>query len=576
MVRLVLLAMLWFVPLWVQAATIIAQLDRNPVAMGDPVVLTFTADGVVNGEPDFAPLQQDFELRGRSQSNSFSMVNGVSRVSTVWELTVYPLKTGTIRIPPIQFGADKSQSLDLQVQDQPTPQTSGGTPDIFIELEAEPKQPFVQQETIITQRMFHITQLQPQASLTHPPIETGKGNIEQIGNTRNTTLMRNGRNYQVIERRYALIPQQSGSLTLGRTVFEGALAESGSNTFDPFGLSGKRIRRFSAPLNLQVQGQPANYTGKQWLPARSITLNAHWQTPPDQLKAGEPVTLTLAIVADGLAAEQLPKLEVQAPAGIKAYTDQPELRNDAGNDGVVGVRQEKWVVVASYNGEYPFPGLKLDWWNSKTGKQETASIEPVKLRVSGGQAAPQASAQPPAAPATQPAAEPLPADKPAAAAAPATLDQAGWLTWMSPSWYMTALLIWVGLTLVWLVWRWWQKFSGKARPAAQTAAASRPDARTVLKRLEQACQQNQPQLAHDALVQWTDVGLGIRPALLSTLREQASPTLRAEIDALNAILYGRSSGGWQGSGLWAAIRGFKPTGQTVAAQGSDLAELYPD
>lgn len=573
MVRLLLLVLVWCVPLWAQAATIIAQLDRNPVALGDPVVLTFTTDGMVNGEPDFAPLQQDFELRGRSQSNSFSMVNGVSSVTTVWEVTLYPRKTGTLRIPSIQFGADSSQSLDLQVQDQPAP-AAGGNPDIFIEVEAEPKQPFVQQETIITQRMFHITPLQPQASLSHPPIETGKGNIQQIGNTRNTTMMHNGRNYQVIERRYALIPQQSGALTLGRTVFEGALAEPGPSTFDPFGLSGKRIRRASEPLTLQVQGQPASYSGKQWLPARSLTLNAHWQTPPDQLKAGEPVTLTLAIVADGLAAEQLPKLDVQAPTGIKAYTDQPELRNDAGNDGVVGVRQEKWVVVAPYNGEYPFPGLTLDWFNTKTGKQETAKVDPVKLVVSGGQAAPSGTS--PQQPASQPSV-PQPEPQPAAAVTDTANKAGSWLSWMSPQWYMTALLLWVVLTIVWLAWRWWQKFRGGAAPAVQPVAASvkKPDAKMALRRLEQACQQNQPQLAHDALVQWADVGLGIHPALLSTLREQGSPALRNEIDALNAILYGRSSGGWQGAGLWAAIRGFKPASSPIS-KGSDLAELYPD
>ncbi len=397
MVRLLLIAWLWFVPLWAQSATIIAQLDRNPVAMGDPVVLTFTTDGMVAGEPDFSPLQQDFEIRGRSQSNSFSMINGVSTVNTTWELNLYPTKSGKLQIPPIQFGADQSQALELQVLDQPPP-SAGGAPDtdIFIELKAEPQQPLVQQQTIITQRLFHVTPLRQQASLSHPAIESGKGNIEQIGNTRNTTIMRNGRNYQVIERRYALIPQQSGALTLGRTTFEGVLAEAGPNTFDPFDMNGKRIRRFSEPLTLQIKGQPASYTGKQWLPANSVTLNAHWQTPADKLKAGEPITLTLAIVADGLAAEQLPKLAVQVPAGIKAYTDQPELRNDAGNDGVIGVRQEKWVVVAPYNGEYEFPGLSVDWWNTATGKQETAQLKPVKMVVTGGQAAPAGATPPPA------------------------------------------------------------------------------------------------------------------------------------------------------------------------------------
>lgn len=578
MVRLLLIALLWFSPLWAQAATIIAQLDRNPVALGDPVVIQFTATGVTSGEPDFSPLQQDFEIRGRSQSTSFSFVNGVSSANTTWELTLLPLKTGAIPIPPIHFGADQSQALDLQVVDQPTPAT-GNTPDIFIELEAEPKQPYVQQETVITQRMYHVSPLQPQASLSHPPVESGKGSIQQIGSTRNTTIMRNGRNYQVIERRYALIPQQSGELTLGRTVFEGILAEPGPSTYDPFGLSGKRIRHFSQPLTLQVQGQPVAYTGKQWLPARSITLNAHWQTPPDKLKAGEPVTLTLAIVADGLAAEQLPKLEVQAPTGIKAYTDQPELRNEAGNSGVIGVRQEKWVVVAPYNGEYEFPGLSVDWWNTASGKQETAKVNPVKLVVTGGQAAP-ANATSQTTATTQPQA----AAKPDTAAGQIeTAGESGWFSWFSWDWYaMALLLIWLGLTVAWLVWRWWKKSGGVLKKAAQIAATvvpgndRKPDAKAVLKKLEQACQQNKPQVAHDALVQWMDVGLGIHPALISSLREQASPSLRAEIDALNAVLYGRSSDGWKGVGLWVSIQGFKPATQGQHKDAAGLAKLYPD
>lgn len=564
MVRLFLVAVLWCLPFWANAA-IIAQLDRNPVALGDPVVLTFTTDSVVSGEPDFAPLERDFDVRGRSQSNSFSMINGVSTISTTWELHLYPRKTGTLQIPSIVFGTDKSQALDVQVQDQPQP-AAGGAPDIFIELEAEPKQPFVQQQTVITQRMFHVTPLAAQASLSHPPIESGKGNIRQIGNTRNTTMMRNGRNYQVIERRYALIPEQSGNLTLGRTTFEGILAEPGPGSFDPFDLNGKHIQRFSEPLTLHIQGQPTGYTGKHWLPASSVSLNAHWQTPADKLKAGEPVTLTLAIVADGLAAEQLPKLDIAVPAGIKAYTDQPELRNDAGNNGVVGVRQEKWVVVAPYNGEYQFPGVSVDWWNTSTGKQETARIEPVKMVVTGGAASPTG-----ATPVPTKSSPTGTTAQPKAAVSPATGTDESWFSWSRFA--AALLLIWAVLSLAWLGWLWWQKISGSPRQAL--AVPRKLDAKAVWKRLELACQQNQPQAAHDALVQWLDVGLNIRPALITSLREQAQPSLRVEIDALNAVLYGRSSSGWKGAALLRALQDFKPT-SVASPKGSGLTTLYPD
>jgi hypothetical protein len=559
MVRLLLLVLFWFSPLWAQAASITAQFDRNPVALGDPVTLTFSANGIVDGEPDFSPLQQNFEIRGNSQSNSFAMINGVSSIQTAWELNLYPRKTGTLTLPPIQFGNDQCQLPALQVLDQAPPTPGGADNDILIEMEVEPKQPYVQQQTLVTQRMLHLAPLEQQATLSHPPIEVGKGDIQQVGETRNTTLMRNGRNYQVIERRYALFPQQSGELTLGRTVFDGILAEPGPNSFDPFGISGKRIRRFSQALTLQVQAQPATYpSSKQWLPAKSVSLNAHWGTPADKLKAGEPVTLTLGIVADGLTAEQLPKLDVQAPAGIKVYTDKPEFHNETNSAGVIGVRQEKWVILAPYNGDYELPAITLGWWNTTTGKQETAQIGAVKMHVSGGQAAPVGSTPPAATTANiqQQAATPA-----LATPAPVTPISNRWTFW---EWLAASLLLVIVLILAWLMWLWWKK-QGISITKRAAALPPQADARAVLRQLEQACRQNQPQAAHNALLQWMDIG---------SLREQASPVLQAELDALNRTLFGRDGEKWTGAALWQAIQTFKPA-TTSTANSSGLEELYP-
>jgi hypothetical protein len=576
MVRFWLLVACWFLPLWVQAATITAEFDRNPVALGDPLILRFTADGVVGAEPDFTPLSKDFEIQGRSQSNSFSMVNGVSSVQTVWELTVFPRVTGNVQVPPIAFGIDQSQPLVLQVLDQPAQNTNADAgaigADIFVELSAEPQQPYVQQQIIVTQRLLHLAPLQPQASLTHPSIEGGKGNIQQLGKTRNTTLMRDGRNYQVIERRYALYPQQSGDLVLGRTTFEGSLA-TGNSQFDPFGVAGPRVRRFSEPFTLKIQTQPAGYTGQHWLPAKSISLNAHWDKPADKLKAGEPNGLTLAIVADGLAAEQLPKLELSIPIGVKAYTDQPEFRNESNAQGIVGVRQEKWVLVAPYNGDYALPELKLDWWNSTTGKQETAMLNAVTLRVSGGEAAPAGqlppASQQPAVSLTEEAA--VPSVKPQALAD--SLLPSNWS--VNKKIIMALLFLWVLLTTAWLYWQWKHRKSATTIAKSENTVLPPRNPKIALQALATACKSNQPQAAHDALVNWIEVGLNLRPALISRLREQASPLLQAEIDALGAALYGRGNGAWQGAGLWKAITTFQPAAQKSAKPTTGLAELYP-
>lgn len=562
-----LIALLWLLPLWGHAATIIAELDRNPVTLGDPVTLRLTAEGVVGAEPDFSVLERDFDVGRRSQSNSFSFVNGVSSVRTTWTLVLYPLKTGTINIPPIAFGNDQSQALDLQVTEEPQ-SASGATPDVFIGLEAEPEQPYVQQQTIIVQRLYHTEPLNS-STLTHPAVESGKGDLRQIGGLHRTQMMHNGRNYNVTERRYALVPQQSGELTIGRTRFDGVIAEPGPNDFDPFGLSGKRTRKLSQPLTLQIRPQPAAFTGRQWLPARSLTLNASWQTPPDQLKAGEPVTLTLGIIADGLAAEQLPGLNIQVPGGIKAYADQPELNNNAGGDGVVGVRQEKWVIVSPYNGEFELPEITLDWWNTQEDRQEIARVDPVTMRFSGGQAAPAGFGEPAPPPA------PVPADATDDEAgdgevADNTASGSGW-NWV---WgVMILLALWAAMSLLWLA----RRRRSTRRRGEQGATARTPLANnTALRRLEKACRQNQPQAAHDALLSWAEAELALHPALVSRLRELATPALRKEIDTLNTSLYARSPRGWQGENLWQAVRDFRARRPERQAEDSGLAAMYPD
>lgn len=564
---LLLLFCLCWLPYTAQAA-VTAELDRNPVGVGETVALTFTSDGIAASSPDFTVLEQDFAVQGSSQSNRIQIINGNSTVQTTWQLELAPRKTGKLTIPAINFGNEQSPVLSVTVSDQPTAHNNVGgmaNDDILVEVEAEPKQSYVQQQVIVTQRLLHIVSLQPQASLTHPSIEAGKGSLLPLGDAKNSTLMRNGRNYHVIERRYALMPQQSGEIRLGATTFEGMVIDAAARR-DPFGISGTPVKRYSQPLTLQVQPQPTTYQGKQWLPAKSITLNAHWQTPPDKLKAGEPATLTLAIVADGLTAEQLPKLDLQAPTGVKAYTDKPELRNETNNNGVIGVRQENWVVVAPYNGHYTLPAMQLEWWNSKTNQTEVAKLEAVNLVVSGGQAAPanasppnQAAAVAPTNPATAPV-NPTPAVKPAASDT----------TW-SWGWIASSLLLLGALMAAsWAVWRWAMKANASVKPAVKAA-----NAKTVWQELEHACLQNQAAAAHSALLQWVDVGWHLQPPTLATLSQQGGAILRAELDSLNNALYGRDGVVWNGTVLLKALQHFKPAVQTTTKE-KGLVELYPD
>ena len=558
----------------VYAATITAEFDRNPVALGDPVNLSFTADDTVE-EPNFAVLEKDFEIRGHSQSNSFNMSNNGINTTTTWELNVVPKTTGTLKVPPIAFGKDYSPALELTVTEQPTANAANGQTtqdEVLVEVEVDNKMPVVQQQVLVTQRLLFLRDFQPQATLTQPEITQGKGTLQQLGKDKSGTLMRNGHNYRLLERRFALIPQQSGELTLGRSRFEGLLIEPGYNRFDPFGMDGKPVQRYSQPITLNVATQPKQFAGAQWLPAKNITLNAHWQTPPDKLKAGEPVTLTLAIMAEGLTAEQLPPLKLDAPAGIKAYTDKPELRNQTNANGVVGVRNENWVILAPYNGSYNLPAINLDWWNINTQKAEQAKIDAVTLVVSGGQNAPAQTQQ--SAPTVNKSAVPNTStpsiNTQSALAHDAEQEQRFSLAKVA----IGLLLVWLLLSGLWIIWLWWRRAKVPMRVSSQASPLPAPTV-NALDKLEQACQQNDAPAAYKALQQWAEANLYLRPALLPQIRQRVDSTFQMELDQLEAAVYGKPESAWQGQGLWQAVQAYQPAYKMRKPKGS-LQELYPE
>ena len=559
------------------AAGVQVQVDRTSVQVGEDFTLTFSTDQPVTANPDFTPLNQDFKVTGTSTSTNVQYINGQMSQQTGWIVSLYANQAGNLQIPSINFGSVSSEPLTIQVLEQQAatdPKSSNKT-DILVELSADPPNPYVQQQIILTQRLLHIVPLLPtRASMSHPELEKGKGLIQQLGNTKTGVVNRNGVRYNMIERRYAVFPQVSGELTIGRTVFQGALDDRRSRQIDPFGLGGQQVRRFSAPLVLKVEPHPQ--IPSTWLPANSLTLNAHWEPVSKTLKAGEPVTLTIAVIADGLMAEQLPALDIKLPMGIKGYANQPEFRNDLGGNSVIGMREEKWVLMGTADGNYVLPEIKVEWWDLKAKKLQTASIEATPLTVTGlGQTKstdPMASA----APTTPASNNPEPASKLLNAAdQPVPSSQATTETtpWLSKHWLLMILAT-LGFLLLaaWVFWLWKRK--PKSMQAVKPAASN---GLNPLKNLQTACQRNDAQAAFQALQAWIREDLKLSPATLTSLRTQADLPLKQALDDLSTVLYASKTHVWDGQDLWQAVQKYQqPSSSLTDAKPAVLAELYPN
>ena len=540
-------------------AAVDVRVDRDPVAIDESFQITFSSSEAIDGAPDFGPLEKDFEILAQNQSNNIQVVNGRVTRSQIWVIEVMPKRTGTLTLPPIRFGAQSTEAQPITVKQLADLPDQKPQDDVFIEVEVSPQTPYVQAEINYTLRVFRAVNLY-NATLSEPNVESAEVILQRLGNDKRYDTHRNGRRYEVIERRYAIFAQRSGPVTISPIRFEAKLG-SGSRFFsDPFDAT-KSIRRHSKAVTLEVQPIPPAYSEDLWLPARRLELNEVWSEDPPQFKVGEPVTRTMAIIANGLLAEQLPELQLDLPEGFKQYPDQPVLENRPSDQGIAGVRQEKIAIIPSQAGDYTLPAMDIAWWNIDTDRIEHARLPERRVTVL---AATDAQETGPAPTTLGPDAEPL-------AVPVETIDAP--IIQSDRIWKWSAIILALGWIMT--VVAWWR--SRRRASKGRQPASTKPTIGPALKALDQACKKGDAQAAKHALLEWSAARRPDNPA--TSLRELADRTvepLKSEIDKLNAHLYSQDQAAWQdGRCLWNDFKQAHNThGQKPSTKTYELEPLY--
>ena len=274
-----------------------ANLDRNQVSLGDTLRLTLSAsDGEDFDDAALQPLLEDFEIIQRSTSSNTSLVNGRLSRSRQMIVELSPRREGALRIPSMDFEGSNTNTLSVTVGPMPDGQ-SDNQPVIF-EAEIDQNNVYVQGQIILTLRVQQAVNLEgrniSELKLDNAFVKP----LEQHSFQRTI----DGRPWLVDEVRYAVFPEQSGTLKIPAQTFSGRLRQGRRSVFD-LGSTGRTLRRTTDPISIKVLPRPAGFTANIWLPSESVTLKETWSTPPDQLRAGESATRTIEILgrikADG-------------------------------------------------------------------------------------------------------------------------------------------------------------------------------------------------------------------------------------------------------------------------------------
>ena len=564
---LVTAAVLALLPGFTKAATITVKTDRNPVVLQESFRLIFEAAGDVDGDPDFSPLEKDFQVLSTSTSTSMSIVNAKITRTKQWQLTVLPLTAGNLVIPAISFGRDKSPQTLLAVITGVAGPSGQVSQDMFLDVKVTPEAAYVQAELIYTVKLYRAVATSNE-TLSEPELDQGSAIIEVLDADRSYDDFFQGRRYAVFERRYGIYPQVSGTLSIKPVRFQAQVSDSSPFSLDPFGARSRTVVRQSEPVQLAVKPVPGNYQGGHWLPAADVKITEEWSKNPFELLPNEPVTRTVTLTAQGLTASQLPEMQQQLPADFKQYPDIPVLENRRSADGITGVRQQKNAIIPARAGNYVLPAISLTWWNTATQTMENAVLPERRVQVAAAEA--EAVIEAPELPAldldTAAPVRTVPDAAQTATAehtAPPGVSIWQWLTCI-------LALTWV-ITLVYIL-----KNRERSRPVTpQTHTGDTSDA---LKALKRACEENDPQRAKVALLRWAGAraNASVTPVTsLGDLERHSSEELAAEIRALSRRLYSRTTEPWRGEPLWQAFLQERKTADKESSPDSgDLEPLF--
>ena len=497
-------------------AEVNVSIDSDPVRVNESFQLVFAIDYAPEQDPDFSVLQQHFTILGNNRSSSISLIDGEYRRGTEWMLQLIPERVGEITIAPIRF--DKERSKPFQIRVRPATLTAVPRDELVLELFADVDAVYVQGQVLLPLRLLSTSDISAYR-FGDVRIDSLDVVIEPLGDERQYQARIDDRRYLVRERQFALFPQQSGRLRV-----EPVMAEA-EVRYDPFQTGGARRIR-SRPLALEVKPIPVDYRAAYWLPATRLELREDWRGDTSALIAGEPVTRSVTLLADGLTAAQLPQLELLAIDGIKQYPEAPGLENGRTHDGIRGRREQIVALIAGAAGVYRVPELRVPWWNLETGRMEVASLPARELTVApaAGVALSQAAA----------GAENL-------AATPATAAAAG-----NRLWQWLSLLLGCGWAAS--VFYWWNH---SRRAASRVTAPTQNEAlQAASHRLYNSCAANDAAAARHALLAWGRVLLAPREIIhLHQLGNVCGDTLMREIEALDRSLYAKDHGAWHGGEL---------------------------
>jgi len=610
-------------------AGVSAYLNQDTFYEGDIITLNIESTINNNAKPDLSVLSKDFNVLGTSTNSQINIFNGKRSFKKTWSIELQPKQKGSLQIPVISVGNEKTQPLSIQVTTLPPEIKAETSKHVFIETSVgiNGNETYVQQQIPYMVKLYFDSSMQS-GEISQPSVENAV--VEELTDGKRYSVIRGGKKFNVVEKHFTISPEKSGKLHIPATTVNGRITlannqatqrhrldntdtlnkffgQFGNDPFfnDPFftdSFGPDFFKRHSAapskPFSIQsksidinVLPVPKSFAGSAWLPAEELSIRDSWALSPPELKVGEPVTRTLVVRAKGLGGSQIPTIDLKKPEGIKIYPGQPTSKTHTDGVTLIGRQYFDVTYIPQKSGKLTIPEIKIDWWNVKTKKQETVTLPAWHLNVAPGVLNDTDSDTQNSSEQESPKAAIEKSSVLSSAQASALKNNqqdknntASDSTSNFWSWKKTALLSLVLITLIVVFYG--AKHYQKSRAPQAKQKNKYADIKTLKREALQACDNNNKQAAAKALLklaqaQWNNDNI----QSLGTLISHFGSFSEKEVDAIKELeesLYSptaQNSQQWKGDTLKAVIKAILENSLTDKTSSTDkatvLKPLYP-
>ena len=352
-----------------------ATISADVVSEFESVTLTVTDRNRDSGDPDFSTLETDFEISQVSTSSNIQIVNGRVDSARSWKLELMPKRTGTIDIPPITVGNSHTNRLRLQVNPISARERNYISRTAFFETVISHERQYPQAAIYVTRRMLYTAQARIPSMPQDKQLDISNATVLPIGSRESHQEVRNGIEYFVMQWRYVVFAEKSGTL---RVPGENARIAIYGNQFRP------QVRPIVAPeKTITILPIPDEYPRDEaWFPASKVELTQTFDpTETSALSLGDAVTRSIDVRARDSYQSALLPLELGSIENLRVYPEQATVDSVLEGNRVWGIQSRTFNLIPVEPGRVVLPEFRLTWWDTESKEVRVTTLPSSSFNV---------------------------------------------------------------------------------------------------------------------------------------------------------------------------------------------------